>query len=71
MTQTCILKPVEPYTEIQLNSQSFRQDEFNSKSAERTIVREHRLNSKNSPVSSFVNDAVPLKKIGSLIIKSP
>ncbi|EER21553.1 MULTISPECIES: PD-(D/E)XK nuclease family protein [spotted fever group] len=42
----------------QLNSQSFRQDEFKSKSAQRTIVREHRLNSKNSPVSSFVNDSV-------------
>lgn len=39
MTQTYILKPVilEPYTEIQQNSQSFRQDEFKSKSAERTI----------------------------------
>nr|WP_082022244.1 palindromic element RPE3 domain-containing protein [Rickettsia hoogstraalii] len=65
MTQTYILKPVilEPYTEIQQNSQSFRQDEFKSKSTERTIVREHRLNSKNSPVSSFVNDAVlPFKR---------
>ncbi len=43
MTQTYILKPVilQPYTEIQQNSQSFRQDEFKSKSAERTIVREY------------------------------
>ncbi|MCC8406921.1 MAG: DUF1674 domain-containing protein [Rickettsia endosymbiont of Sceptobius lativentris] len=47
---------------IQLNSQSFRQDEFKSKSAERTYVREHRLISKNSPVSSFVNDVVPKEK---------
>jgi N-acetylmuramoyl-L-alanine amidase len=43
---------------MQLNSQGFRQDEFKGKSAQRTIVREHRLISKNSPVSSLVNDAV-------------
>ena len=43
---------------IQLNSESFRQDEFKSKLAERTKVREHRLNSKNLLVSSFLNDAV-------------
>ncbi|ABV74563.1 ABC-type multidrug transport system, ATPase and permease components [Rickettsia akari str. Hartford] len=50
---------------LQLNSESFRQDEFKSKSTERTYVREYRLNSKNSPVSSFVNDAVPkAKEIG-------
>ncbi|MFP3011642.1 MAG: DUF1674 domain-containing protein [Rickettsia sp.] len=47
---------------IQLNSQSFRQDEFKSKSTGRTYVREYRLNSKNSPVSSFVNDAAPKEK---------
>ncbi|GAA5253018.1 DUF1674 domain-containing protein [Candidatus Rickettsia kedanie] len=47
---------------LQLNSESFRQDEFKSKSTERTYVREYRLNSKNSPVSSFVNDAVPKEK---------
>ncbi|WCR56717.1 MAG: hypothetical protein PG979_000774 [Rickettsia asembonensis] len=47
---------------IQLNSQSFRQDEFKSKSTERTYVREYRLNSKNSPVSNFVNDAIPKEK---------
>ncbi|HJD60006.1 MAG TPA: DUF1674 domain-containing protein [Rickettsia endosymbiont of Omalisus fontisbellaquei] len=47
---------------LQLNSQNFRQNEFKSKSTERTIVREYRLNSKNSPVSSFVNDAVPKEK---------
>ncbi|XVN43838.1 MAG: DUF1674 domain-containing protein [Rickettsia hoogstraalii] len=45
---------------LQLNSQSFRQDEFKSKSTE--LVREYGLNSKNSPVSSFVNDAVPKEK---------
>ncbi|WP_040257625.1 palindromic element RPE3 domain-containing protein [Rickettsia hoogstraalii] len=48
-----INRPIE-----QLNSRSFRQDEFKSKPAERTIVREQRLDSKNSLVSSFVNDAV-------------
>ncbi|WP_052454727.1 MBL fold metallo-hydrolase [Rickettsia hoogstraalii] len=44
--------------EIQLNSESFRQDEFKSKPEERTEVREQRLGSKNSLVSSFLNDAV-------------
>ncbi|WP_410526158.1 palindromic element RPE3 domain-containing protein [Rickettsia endosymbiont of Orchestes rusci] len=43
---------------IQLNSQSFRQDEFEDESAQRTKVREHRRVPKNSLVSSFVNDAV-------------
>lgn len=43
---------------LQLNSQSFRQDEFKSKSAKAVqIVREHRLNS-NSSVSSDRDDAI-------------
>ena len=42
---------------IQLNSASFRQDEFKGKPAERTKVREQRLDSKNSLVSSLLNDA--------------
>lgn len=45
---------------IQLDSESFRQDEFKSKPAERTIVREQRLDSKNSLVSSFLNDVVTI-----------
>lgn len=43
---------------IQLNLDRFRQDEFKSKPAERTEVREHRLDSKNSLVSSDRDDAV-------------
>lgn len=42
---------------IQHHSASFRQDEFKSKPAERTKVREQRLDSKNSLVSSLLNDA--------------
>ncbi|QQV75763.1 Threonylcarbamoyl-AMP synthase [Rickettsia tillamookensis] len=44
--------------DVQLNSQSFRQDEFKGESAQRTLVREHRRVLQNSLVSSFVNDAV-------------
>ncbi|HJD64773.1 MAG TPA: palindromic element RPE3 domain-containing protein [Rickettsia endosymbiont of Diachasma alloeum] len=41
---------------MQLNSKSFRQDEFEDEPAERTyLVREHRRISKNSLVSSFLN----------------
>ncbi len=43
---------------VELNSESFRQDEFEDKPAQRTKVREHRRMSKNSLVSSFLNDAV-------------
>ncbi|MFY9590175.1 palindromic element RPE3 domain-containing protein [Rickettsia endosymbiont of Halotydeus destructor] len=46
------------YSLVQLNSKSFRQDEFKEESAQRTIVREHRRRPKNSLVSSFLNDAV-------------
>ncbi|HJD55714.1 MAG TPA: biotin--[acetyl-CoA-carboxylase] ligase [Rickettsia endosymbiont of Pyrocoelia pectoralis] len=46
---------------IQLNSQSFRQDEFKAEPAERIKIREHRRMSQNSLASSFVNDAVRLK----------
>ncbi|HJD58746.1 MAG TPA: palindromic element RPE3 domain-containing protein [Rickettsia endosymbiont of Ceroptres masudai] len=44
--------------EIQLNLDRFRQDEFKGKPEERTEVREQRLDSKNSLVSSFLNEAV-------------
>ncbi len=40
---------------MQLNSKSFRQDEFEDKPAERTKLREQRRISKNSLVSSFLN----------------
>lgn len=53
---------------LQLNSQSFRQDKFKSKPAERTKVREQRLDSENLLVSSFVNLAVP-KSLNELIYK--
>ncbi|MCC8406951.1 MAG: palindromic element RPE3 domain-containing protein [Rickettsia endosymbiont of Ecitomorpha arachnoides] len=43
---------------VQLNSESFRQDELTIEPAERTIVREQRRISENSLVSSFLNDAV-------------
>ncbi|HJD59053.1 MAG TPA: palindromic element RPE3 domain-containing protein [Rickettsia endosymbiont of Ceroptres masudai] len=58
---------------LQLNSEDFRQDEFKSKPAERTEVREQRLGSRNSLVSSFLNDAVPslYAKDTSLNIISP
>ena len=58
LSKTPYIKVLNKYSSIQRHSQSLIQDEFKSKSAERTVVREHRLNSKNSPVSSFVNDAV-------------
>ncbi|HJD62930.1 MAG TPA: palindromic element RPE3 domain-containing protein [Rickettsia endosymbiont of Degeeriella rufa] len=41
---------------MQLNSKSFRQDEFEDEPAERTKIREQRRISKNSLVSSFLND---------------
>ncbi|WP_253308419.1 palindromic element RPE3 domain-containing protein [Rickettsia endosymbiont of Orchestes rusci] len=44
---------------IQLNSERFRQDEFNGELSYRTRVREYRQIRKNSLVSSFMNDAVP------------
>ncbi|CAG2161603.1 unnamed protein product [Oppiella nova] len=48
---------------LQLNSQSFRQDEFETTPcASVQIVREQRRMAKNSLVSSFVNDAVPDQK---------
>nr|WP_253310077.1 palindromic element RPE3 domain-containing protein [Rickettsia endosymbiont of Ceutorhynchus assimilis] len=43
---------------MQLNSERFRQDEFNGEPAQRTRVREHRRIQKNSLVSSFMNDAI-------------
>jgi len=43
---------------IQLNSESFRQDEFKGEPAERIKIREHRRNLQNSLVSSFLNYAV-------------
>nr|WP_233419023.1 palindromic element RPE3 domain-containing protein [Rickettsia tamurae] len=43
---------------IQLDSESFRQDELTTEPAERTKVREQRRMSENSLVSSFLNDAV-------------
>ncbi|MFY9590135.1 bifunctional 2-polyprenyl-6-hydroxyphenol methylase/3-demethylubiquinol 3-O-methyltransferase UbiG [Rickettsia endosymbiont of Halotydeus destructor] len=48
---------------VQLNSESFRQDEFKDEPAERTKVREHRRALKNSLVSSFLNDAVSFSKL--------
>nr|WP_253310087.1 palindromic element RPE3 domain-containing protein [Rickettsia endosymbiont of Ceutorhynchus assimilis] len=44
---------------MQLNSERFRQDEFNGEPAQRTRVREHRRIQKNSLVSSFMNNAIP------------
>ncbi|HJD61297.1 MAG TPA: palindromic element RPE3 domain-containing protein [Rickettsia endosymbiont of Columbicola hoogstraali] len=41
---------------MQLNSKSFRQDEFEDEPADRTKIREQRRISKNSLVSSFLND---------------
>ncbi|MFY9590168.1 palindromic element RPE3 domain-containing protein [Rickettsia endosymbiont of Halotydeus destructor] len=46
------------YLRLQLNSERFRQDEFNGEPVQRTKVREHRRIQKNSFVSSFLNDAV-------------
>ena len=46
------------YNQVQLNSECFRQDEFEDEPAERTKVREQRRMSKNSLGSSFLNDAV-------------
>jgi Xaa-Pro aminopeptidase len=43
---------------IQLNPASFRQDEFKDEDAERTLVREHSRDQKNSLVSSLPDDAV-------------
>jgi|GEM_PF-808597 len=43
---------------VQLNSESFRQDEFKDKPAERIKIREQRRGLQNSLVSSFLNDAV-------------
>ncbi|WP_253310108.1 palindromic element RPE3 domain-containing protein [Rickettsia endosymbiont of Ceutorhynchus assimilis] len=48
---------------IRLNSERFRQDEFNGELARRTGVCEHRRIQKNSLVSSFMNDAVRQDKI--------
>ncbi|WP_341792698.1 MULTISPECIES: palindromic element RPE3 domain-containing protein [unclassified Rickettsia] len=45
---------------IQLNSESFRQDEFKGELSYRTRVREYRRIQKNSLVSSFMNDAVQI-----------
>ncbi|MCC8369335.1 MAG: palindromic element RPE3 domain-containing protein [Rickettsia endosymbiont of Oxypoda opaca] len=58
--------------EIQLDSKSFRQDEFKEEPAQRTRVREHRRMPKNSLVSSFLNDAVahlapPANRVDSLM----
>ena len=53
----------------QLNSQSFRQDEFKDESAQRTLVREHRRVPQNSLVSSFVNLAVNSKIFASPLAK--
>lgn len=41
----------------QLNSKSFRQDEFKDKSAQRILIGEHRPVLQTSLVSSFLNDA--------------
>ncbi|WP_342269944.1 ABC transporter transmembrane domain-containing protein [Rickettsia endosymbiont of Orchestes rusci] len=46
------------YGKTQLNSESFRQDEFEEELSYRTKVREHRRMPKNSLVSGFPNDAV-------------
>ncbi|WP_341790297.1 metal ABC transporter solute-binding protein, Zn/Mn family [Rickettsia endosymbiont of Polydrusus tereticollis] len=51
------------YSEIQLNSESFRQDEFKGEPAQRIIIREHRRIQKNSLVSSDRDDAVHKPKI--------
>nr|WP_253307956.1 UvrD-helicase domain-containing protein [Rickettsia endosymbiont of Ceutorhynchus assimilis] len=55
---------------IQLNSESFRQDEFKGELSYRTRVREHRRIQKNSLVSSFLNDAVPENCWYELVAKS-
>ncbi|HJD60374.1 MAG TPA: palindromic element RPE3 domain-containing protein [Rickettsia endosymbiont of Omalisus fontisbellaquei] len=51
---------------MQLDSESFRQDELTTEPAERTKVREQRRVSENSLVSGFLNDAV--KNITSLLL---
>ncbi|MGX6960608.1 MAG: biotin--[acetyl-CoA-carboxylase] ligase [Rickettsia endosymbiont of Pentastiridius leporinus] len=63
MTGTEIIHTTTPCEndKIQLNSQSFRQDEFKAEPAERIKIREHRRMPQNSLASSFVNDAVKLK----------
>ncbi|AFC74632.1 lipid-A-disaccharide synthase [Rickettsia parkeri str. Tate's Hell] len=53
---------------LQLNSESFRHDEFKGKLARCTKVREHRLSLENSLVSSDRDDAVP-SYIAAAIIK--
>ncbi|WP_218459886.1 pyruvate dehydrogenase complex dihydrolipoamide acetyltransferase [Rickettsia sp. TH2014] len=53
----------------QLNSQSFRQDEFKDESAQRALVCEHRRVPQNSLVSSAVNDAVNSKIFASPLAK--
>ncbi|WP_342256984.1 palindromic element RPE3 domain-containing protein [Rickettsia endosymbiont of Aspidapion aeneum] len=47
------------YYWLQLNSESFRQDEFEEGPAQRTGVREYRRMPKNLLVSSDRDDAVP------------
>ncbi|WP_040255957.1 palindromic element RPE3 domain-containing protein [Rickettsia hoogstraalii] len=44
--------------DLQLNSESFRQEEFKVEPAQRIIIREHRRTPQNSLGSSFLNDAV-------------
>jgi len=44
--------------DLQLNSESFRQEEFKVEPAQRIIIREHRRIPQNSLGSSFLNDAV-------------
>lgn len=45
--------------QLQLNSVRFRQNEFKSKHAQRILIREHRRDSRNSFVSTLLNDALP------------
>ncbi|MGL4226119.1 MAG: palindromic element RPE3 domain-containing protein, partial [Rickettsia sp.] len=48
--------------ELQRNSESFRQDKFQGEPAKAVKIREHRLTSQNSLVSSLMDYAVPFNK---------
>ncbi len=63
-----ILQQLGFKSKLQLNSESFRHDEFKGKLARCTKVREHRLSLENSFVSSDRDDAVP-SYIAAAIIK--
>jgi isoleucyl-tRNA synthetase len=49
--------------DVRLNPVSFRQDEFKDEAAERTLVREHSRDPRNSLVSSLPDDAVDFEDL--------